>query len=49
MEPGFLWISNKGKAQKREVKKAKHIQDAEKLLGHRIMGSFRYIKILWNN
>lgn len=49
LESDFLWMSNKGKGQNRVVKKAKYIQDAEKLFGHINMSSQRYLKILWNN
>lgn len=44
LEPGFLWISNKGKAQNRVVKKAKYIQNAEKFLGHTNMCSLQVPK-----
>lgn len=34
LEPGFLWTCNKVRAQNRGEKKAKYIEDVEKLLGH---------------
>lgn len=39
LESDFLWMSNKGKGQNRVVKKAKYIQDAEKLFRHINMSS----------
>lgn len=48
LESGFLWTHHKLRARNRGEKKAKYIEQAEKLLGHTNV-FFRYLWILQNN